>query len=96
VFPSNLLLPNTQPRGVNLYYIVITDKQTSAKELNREDEYLKRSGERYFLFNSKDIEQNTKSQIGYVAGTIVYMVGKNDVLADKWIGNADLENLIAQ
>ena len=96
VFPSNLLLPNTQPRGVNLYYIVITDKQTSAKELNRVDEYLKRSGERYFLFNSKDIEQNTKSQIGYVAGTIVYMVGKNDVLADKWIGNADLENLIAQ
>ncbi|MFN6378747.1 MAG: hypothetical protein ACK4WD_05700 [Flavobacteriales bacterium] len=95
LFPSNFLLPNNQPAGANLYYIIITDKKSNATAQNRVVDFLKRSGERYFLFDSNDIEQNVKNQIGYVAGTMVYMIGKYDILADKWIGENDLKNLIA-
>jgi hypothetical protein len=91
-FPSEHLIDNFTPGSMNLYYLIIHEEPDPAKcaEIVRVQNYLDKNKDKYFIIPSNLISDEMKREIGYIAGSVVYMIGKNEVLADKWIGKRDL------
>lgn len=91
VFPTNSLISNYTPGSLNLYYLIIQDENSA--ELSQVKNYLNNTGDRYFVIQSKDLPQEVKLSIGYISGPMIFMIGKNDILADRWVGTRDIRNL---
>lgn len=94
-FPSSLLIPNFQEGSLSLYYLLIHDGEKPEHEVARKHakKLFLKAGDTYYERSANELSNDAKRAIGYVAGTMVFMVGKNDVLADKWIGDRDILNM---
>jgi hypothetical protein len=94
-FPTERIITNFIPRSMSLYYVIIHDgaDDTTISEISKVTKYLDSTRDRYFMVSGKELSDEIKREIGYITGSMIFMVGKNDVLADKWIGRRDIQNL---
>jgi hypothetical protein len=94
-FPTQSLIKDFSPGIYNLYYIIIHDNEdlSDSSELMNLTQKLNKSQEKYFTISNIDLAENIQRTIGYVSGPMVLMIGKNDILADKWIGKEDIQTI---
>jgi hypothetical protein len=94
-FPSKRIISDFIPNSMSLYYVIIHEgaAATTIPEISNVKNYLDRTRDRYFMVSGNELSDEVKREIGYISGSMIFMVGKNDILADKWIGKRDIQNL---
>ena len=94
-FPTERMVADFIPGSMNLYYVIIHDGADAGRlpEISKVKNYLDRTRDRYFVVSGNELSDEVKREIGYISGSMIFMVGKNDILADKWIGKRDIQNL---
>ncbi len=94
-FPINDVVKDYQDKGAPLIYVVVTapNSNKNIEQVDRLKKYFSSLREKYFIVEASTISEVTQANIGYYGGDMVFMLGKGQILADKWIGNQDLLNL---
>ncbi len=94
-FPIIDVVDGYKDKGASLIYVVITDPNSNKniEGVDRLKVYFSNMQEEYFIVEASTISELTQANIGYYGGNMVFMLGKGQILADKWIGNQDLLNL---
>lgn len=94
-FPIQRLIKGFSTGIYNLYYIIIHDGQelSQSPELLSLTNYLDINKDKYFTISNLELSEDIKREIGYVTGPMAFMIGKNDVLADKWVGYRDIRTI---